>query len=87
MSHDYASSTDLMGLYHFDGCRTSQRFIHSAVFAAIDSLHRTETMRFSINYEPVVLLHDLEQCYGKRLRIRYVSRECGIRTIDLNIVA
>ncbi|HEU0276844.1 MAG TPA: DUF2249 domain-containing protein [Rhodanobacteraceae bacterium] len=60
--------------YPFDARAIAHRFRHSAIFGALDALEKGEAMRFVNDHDPIPLLHQMEQRYGKRVEVIYQQR-------------
>lgn len=60
--------------YVFDARGISKRFRHAAIFGALESLDRGETMRFVNDHDPIPLLHQIQSRYGDQVAIAYVQR-------------
>ena len=69
-------------IYPFDARGVAKRFRHAAIFGALDSLQPGETMRFVNDHDPLPLLDQLMQRYGKGVVIEYRQREPGAIVID-----
>jgi uncharacterized protein (DUF2249 family) len=61
-------------VFRFDACGIAKRFQQAAVFAALDTLRRGETMRFVNDHEPRLLLDQIAHRYGGKMLIRCVER-------------
>ncbi|MBV1777341.1 DUF2249 domain-containing protein [Burkholderiaceae bacterium DAT-1] len=68
--------------YIFDARGVAKRFRHAAIFGALESLSRGETMRFVNDHDPLPLLQQLQTRYGNQVEIQYIEREPGAITID-----
>ena len=62
--------------------RSPQRFRHAAIFGALDALRPGDTMRFVNDHDPLPLLDQPRQRYGKGVSIEYRQREPGMIVID-----
>jgi uncharacterized protein (DUF2249 family) len=82
MSHDCALPTGPAGIYPFDARGVAKRFRHAAIFGAIEALLPGETMRFCNDHDPLPLLSQIDQNFGERVAIAYVSRQPGEIVID-----
>ncbi|HRQ55888.1 MAG TPA: DUF2249 domain-containing protein [Azoarcus taiwanensis] len=71
--------------FAFDARGVAKRFRHAAIFGALESLHDGETMRFVNDHDPVPLLQQIEQRYGKQVAIEYVTRNPGEIVIHFTI--
>jgi uncharacterized protein (DUF2249 family) len=71
--------------YEFDARGVAKRFRHAAIFGALESLEDGETMRFVNDHDPLPLLNQIGQRYGKQIGIAYVAREAGHIVIDFTI--
>src|SRR3990167_10618113 len=58
-------------LHPFDARGIGKRFRHAAIFGALDALAPGEDMRFVNDHDPLPLLAQLDQRYGKALAIAY----------------
>ena len=74
-------------VHAFDARGVAKRFRHAAIFGALESLEDGETMRFVNDHDPLPLLGQIEQRYGKQVGISYVAREPGNIVIDFRIQA
>lgn len=68
----------------FDARGISRRFRHSAIFGALEALDDGETMRFINDHDPLPLIAQLGQRYGKQLSVEYVDRS-GPVIIDFHV--
>lgn len=82
MSHNCANSFTPDLRYLFDARGVAKRFRHAAIFGALDSLNRGETMVFVNDHDPLPLLSQLQARYGEAIQISYVAREPGQIVID-----
>ena len=73
-------------IYPFDARGVAKRFRHAAIFGALDALIVGETMRFCNDHDPLPLLDQLRERFGKHIDIRYLQREPGNYVIDFVIV-
>lgn len=72
-------------IYPFDASGIAKRFRHAAIFGAMSALEPGETMAFFNDHDPLPLLAQIEQHFGNRVRIEYVSRSHeGVR-IDFHV--
>lgn len=71
----------------FDARGVARRFRHSAIFGALSALQPGETMRFCNDHDPLPLLAQLEQYFGAKIEICYVSRQPMEIVIDFKVVA
>lgn len=74
-------------VHPFDARGVAKRFRHAAIFGALQSLNRGETMRFVNDHDPLPLLAQLQQSFGEALGISYVRREPGEIVIDFQVLA
>lgn len=74
-------------LHPFDARGIGKRFRHAAIFGALDALAPGEAMRFVNDHDPLPLLAQLDQRYGKALAIAYRQREPGAVIIDFTMLA
>lgn len=72
-------------VYQFDARGVAKRFRHAAIFGALESLERGETMRFINDHDPLPLLQQIQQCYGNQVQIQYVERSAQGVVIDMVI--
>lgn len=61
-------------IFRFDARAIAKRFRQAAIFAALDTLRRGETMRFVNDHDPVPLLDQIAHRYGSTILIRYLER-------------
>ncbi|GLU33680.1 hypothetical protein Busp01_35220 [Trinickia caryophylli] len=71
--------------YVFDARGISKRFRHAAIFGALESLDRGETMRFVNDHDPIPLLHQIQSRYGDQVAIAYVQRGPEQVVIDFSV--
>jgi uncharacterized protein (DUF2249 family) len=74
-------------LYSFDARGIAKRFRHAAIFGAFDALLPGETMRFCNDHDPLPLLGQLQERFGRTVAIKYVQREAGAIVIDFSKLA
>lgn len=86
MTHNCSTPTVASGCYPFDARGVAKRFRHAAIFGALDALQAGETMRFCNDHDPLPLLAQLDQRFGSRIKMSYVSRAPGEIIIDFLIV-
>ncbi|WP_374336722.1 DUF2249 domain-containing protein [Leeia sp.] len=72
--------------YLFDARGVAKRFRHAAIFGALESLHRGETMRFVNDHDPLPLLQQITQRYGQQVQYAYVERNPDQVVIDFAVV-
>ena len=85
MSH--ACSAPVSGATHaFDARGVAKRFRHAAIFGALSALHPGEAMRFSNDHDPLPLLAQINDYFGPRVGIEYVSRVPGEIVIDFRML-
>ncbi len=72
-------------VFQFDARGVSKRFRHAAIFGALESLDRGETMRFINDHDPLPLLQQIQQRYGSQVQIKYVERGAQGVVIDMLI--
>ena len=77
MIHNCANSFTPDLRYPFDARGVAKRFRHAAIFGALDSLNKGETMVFVNDHDPLPLLSQLQARYGDAIHIIYVAREPG----------
>lgn len=82
MPHDCSLPTVSAGVYPFDARGVAKRFRHAAIFGALDALEPGETMRFCNDHDPLPLLSQIDQYFGARIKMAYVSRQPGEIVID-----
>ena len=82
MAHDCSLPVIAEGVYPFDARGVAKRFRHAAIFGAFTALQPGETMRFCNDHDPLPLLSQLDQQFGPRIKITYVSRQPGEIVID-----
>ena len=73
--------------YVFDARGVARRFRHAAIFGALNALEPGEVMRFVNDHDPLPLLAQIEQHFGPRVSIGYVTREAGNIVIDFSVNA
>ena len=73
-------------VYPFDARGIAKRFRHAAIFGALQSLNRGETMRFVNDHDPLPLLAQLQQSCGDGIGINYVQRGPGEIVIDFQML-
>ncbi len=72
-------------VFSFDARGVARRFRHAAIFGALESLFDGETMRFVNDHDPLPLLDQIRQRYGKQIDITYISREPEKIVIDFSV--
>lgn len=82
MAHDCSLPVRAEGIYPFDARGVAKRFRHAAIFGALDALQAGETMRFCNDHDPLPLLSQINNHFGPRVKISYVSRAPGEIIID-----
>lgn len=82
MAHDCSLPVQAEGIYPFDARGVAKRFRHAAIFGALDALQAGETMRFCNDHDPLPLLSQINNHFGPRVKIAYVSRAPGEIIID-----
>lgn len=87
MSHDCSLPSGPDGIYPFDARGVAKRFRHAAIFGALDALRPGEIMRFCNDHDPLPLLSQIEQRYGRRVKAAYVARQPGQVIIDFLVDA
>lgn len=87
MTHNCSLPIIAEGIYPFDARGVAKRFRHAAIFGALDALQPGETMRFCNDHEPLPLLAQIEQRFGARIDMAYVSRQPGEIVIDFLVRA
>ncbi|NEX62407.1 DUF2249 domain-containing protein [Noviherbaspirillum galbum] len=87
MSHDCSTPTIADGTYVFDARGIARRFRHAAIFGALDALHPGERMRFCNDHDPLPLLSQITNVFGRKVNIEYVSRAPGEIVIDFIVAA
>ena len=61
-------------VFRFDARGIAKRFRHAAIFAALDTLRRGETMRLVNDHDPLPLLDEIVHRYRNAVTIRYLER-------------
>lgn len=56
-------------IYPFDARGVAKHFRHAAIFGALDTLQPGRTMRFANDHDPLPLLSQIAQRYGKRISV------------------
>jgi len=74
-------------IYPFDARGVAKRFRHAAIFGALDALNAGETMRFCNDHDPLPLLDQIVNRFGKNIEIRYLQRDPGAIVIDFNVTS
>ena len=87
MSHNCSIPVIAEGVYPFDARGVAKRFRHAAIFGALDALKAGETMRFCNDHDPLPLLAQIENHFGSRIKIAYVSHMLGEIVIDFLVTA
>jgi uncharacterized protein (DUF2249 family) len=72
-------------VHSFDARGVAKRFRHAAIFGALEALADGETMRFVNDHDPLPLLDQIQQRYGRQVGITYVAREPGNIVIDFSV--
>jgi uncharacterized protein (DUF2249 family) len=85
VSHDCSTPVTAAGVYPFDARGVAKRFRHAAIFGALNALESGETMRFCNDHDPLPLLSQINQFFGPRIEIAYVSRQPGEIVIDFQL--
>ena len=85
MSHDCSIPVAVDGSYPFDARGVAKRFRHAAIFGALNALQPGETMRFCNDHDPLPLLSQIDQYFGDRVQMAYVSRAPGAIVIDFRV--
>ena len=70
----------------FDARGIAKRFRHAAIFGALAALQPGETMRFCNDHDPLPLLAQVEQYFGDKIEISYVSKQPMEIVIDFKVV-
>ncbi|RMC96173.1 DUF2249 domain-containing protein [Aquitalea palustris] len=78
-------SPQLNTSYLFDARGIAKRFRHAAIFAALESLHDGEIMRFVNDHDPLPLLEQIGQRYAGQISYRYVDRLPEMIVIEFQI--
>lgn len=81
-----SSHLSLDGVYGFDARGIAKRFRHAAIFGALDSLSEGESMRFVNDHDPLPLLAQIDQRYGRQVKVTYQQRTAEAVVIDFAIV-
>jgi uncharacterized protein (DUF2249 family) len=87
MPHDCSTPSIEAGVYEFDARGVARRFRHAAIFGALNALNPGETMRFMNDHDPLPLLSQLDNYFGPRIQMAYVTREAAGVIIDFRIVS
>lgn len=87
MAHDCSQPVVAAGIYPFDARGVARRFRHAAIFGALAALDIGETMRFCNDHDPIPLLNQINDYFGERVKIAYVSREPGEIIIDFLVAS
>ncbi|MDP9109568.1 MAG: DUF2249 domain-containing protein [Pseudomonadota bacterium] len=87
MAHDCSLTLLADALYPFDARGIAKRFRHAAIFGALDAMRPGETLRFCNDHDPIPLLRQIDERYGARINIAYVSRAPGEIVIDFLVTA
>jgi len=87
MSHDCSHSATPTDIHSFDARGVAKRFRHAAIFGALNALRPGEVMRFFNDHDPLPLLAQIDQLYGPRVKLAYVSRAPGQIIIDFLVDA
>jgi uncharacterized protein (DUF2249 family) len=82
MTHDCSHTSKPSGVYPFDARGVGRLFRHATIFGALQALRPGEVMRFCKDHAPLPLLGRIDQLYGARVKLAYVSREPGQVIID-----
>jgi uncharacterized protein (DUF2249 family) len=61
-------------VFRFDARGIARRFRQASIFASLDALRRGETLRVVNEHDPLLLLEQVAQRYGKAMAVRYVER-------------
>ena len=69
-------------VFRFDARGVAKRFRQVAIFAALDTLRRGETMRFVNEDDPRALLEQVAHRYGGTILVRYVERGTDRVVVD-----
>lgn len=64
-------------IYPFDARGIAKRFRHAAIFGALDALSPGEAMDFRNDHDPIPLLQQMEQRYGRGISIEYLERNAA----------
>lgn len=73
-----------LNVFQFDARGVAKRFRHAAIFGALESLDRGETMRFINDHDPLPLLQQIQQRYGNQVQVNYVER--GMQGVVIDMV-
>lgn len=87
MAHHCSVPVTTAGIYPFDARGVAKRFRHAAIFGALDALQPGEAMRFCNDHDPLPLLAQIDDRYGSKISIAYVSRAPGEIVIDFTLTA
>jgi uncharacterized protein (DUF2249 family) len=69
-------------VFRFDARCIAKRFRQAAIFAALDTLRRGETMRLVNDHDPVPLIEQIAHRYGQAMLSRYLERSPERVVID-----
>lgn len=61
-------------IFIFDARGVAKRFRHAAIFGALESLGKGDTMRFINDHDPLPLLDQISQRYRGQVSVAYVER-------------
>lgn len=71
----------------FDARGISQCVRHAAILGALDALKPGKVMRLTDDHDPLPLLSQLQQRFGRTIAVGYVARDPGKVVIDLAMTA
>ena len=85
MAHCCSIPVVSQGTYAFDARGIAKRFRHAAIFGALSALQAGEVMRFCNDHDPLPLLAQIQQRFGDRVEIAYVSKQPQEVVIDFKV--
>lgn len=74
-------------IYGLDARGIAHRVRHAAIFGAFDCLMPGETLRLSVDHDPLPLLAQLTNHYESEIQIEYVTKEPGNVVVDFHRLA
>ena len=72
---------------HFDARGISQCVRDAAILGALDALKPGKAMRLINDHDPLLLLSQLQQRFGRTLAVGYIERAPGTFVIDFAMTA
>ena len=76
--------SDATPVYAFDARGVARRLRQPAVFAALDALRIGETMRLTVDIDPLPMLEQMAGRYGGHVSFHYVERGDDHVVIDFS---